>query len=103
MKFQYARFGKILRPVMPIKVKYGDKKIDYQVLVDSGADMCLFHSEMGEALGLNIKSGEMKEVFGVGGKVSVFYLHKINIEVGGWPYEIEVGFLIEKKGKCINK
>jgi len=93
MKFEYARFGKTLRPVIPIKIKNGNKKIDYQVLVDSGADLCLFHTEVGEAIGINIKSGKISEVFGVGGKASVYYVHKITIEIGGWEYEIEAGFL----------
>jgi len=73
----------------------------YEVLVDSGADFCIFSSEAGEALGLNIKKGKMRKVFGVGGKVSLYYLHKVNIEVGGWMYEIEAGFMPDVAGKIM--
>lgn len=101
MKFNYARFGKTLRPVMPIKVKYGDQKIDYQVLVDSGADMCIFDEELGDAIGLDVRSVKPNEVFGVGGKASLYYLHKIKIEVGGWEYEIEAGFMPSVAGRIM--
>lgn len=93
MKFRYARYGSILRPVIPIKVKYGEKKIGYHVLVDSGADSCFFDAEIGEALGIKIKSGQPKEVFGVGGKASIYYVHKIRIIVGGYEHEVSVGFI----------
>lgn len=93
MKFRYARYGNVLRPVIPIKLKNGDKEIGYHVLVDSGADLCLFDQEMGEAIGIDTTKGKKHEVFGVGGKASIFYVHKIKIEVGGWEYEIEAGFM----------
>jgi hypothetical protein len=93
MKFRYARYGQTLRPVIPIKLINKDSEIGYHVLVDSGADLCLFDAEIGEAVGINVKSGAPREVFGVGGKASLYYLHKVTIEVGGWPYVIEAGFM----------
>lgn len=99
MKFRYARYGKILRPVIPIKLRYGTEEIGYQVLVDSGADMCLFDAEIGEALNIEIRKGEPKEVFGVGGKTSLYYPHKIEIVVGGWSHEIEAGFMPNVAGQ----
>jgi len=93
MKFKYTYYGKTARPVIPIKLKNKDLEIGYHVLIDSGADICLFHSEVGEAIGIDITKGIKKEVFGVGGKASVYYVHKVVIEVGGWEYKIEAGFL----------
>ena len=71
MKFPYAKYGKVLRPVIPVKLRNNGKEIEYHVLVDSGADMCLFDAEIGEAIGIDIKKGILKTVFGVGGKSSV--------------------------------
>ncbi|HEY4522781.1 MAG TPA: retropepsin-like aspartic protease [Candidatus Paceibacterota bacterium] len=93
MKFRYAKYGKILRPVISITLRHKNSEIDYQVLVDSGADMCLFDAEVGEVLGIDVKKGEPKVVSGIGGKSSFYYVHKVTIEVGGWPYEIEAGFM----------
>lgn len=93
MKFRYARYGQTLRPVIPIKLRNKDQTIGYHVLVDSGADLCLFDAEIGKAIGIDIKKGTPKEVFGIGGKASLYYLHKVTIEVGGWPYVIDAGFM----------
>ncbi|MFH1473170.1 MAG: aspartyl protease family protein [bacterium] len=103
MKFRYKKFGNILRPVIPIKVfsKSNPEGFGYEVLVDSGADLCIFHAEIGEALGIKIKTGKPQEVFGVGGKVSLYYLHKISISVGGWAYNIDVGFMPNVSGNVM--
>jgi len=100
MNFRYKKYGNVLRPVIPIKLSSLDNKISlgYEVLVDSGADLCIFHAEIGEELGIDIKKGKPQEVFGIGGKASIFYLHKIMIAVGGWPYEIEAGFMPSVSG-----
>lgn len=103
MKFKYRRFdlspsydffGKfILKPIIPIKISRGDIVVKYAALIDSGADFCIFHSGIGEYLGLNIKSGI--EV-GFGGIQNVgyakAYLHKVNLEIGGIQFKVDVGF-----------
>ncbi len=45
--------------------------------------------------------GKSNEVFGVGGKATIYFLHKIIIEVGGWPFEIEAGFIPNVSGRTI--
>ena len=101
MKFKYKTYGLIPRPVIEITLKHIDNLIRYEVLVDSGADICLFSQSVGEAIGVDIKSGKIREVFGVGGKASLYYLHKISIEVGGWNYEIEAGFMPDVAGRTM--
>lgn len=102
MKFNYKKYdSSTLRPVIPIKLKNSETSMFYEVLVDSGADLCIFDAEIGEALGINVKSGEKKEVFGVGGKASVFFLHKVEIEVGGWSYKINAGFMPDVVGRVM--
>jgi hypothetical protein len=102
MKFKYKKFvvsnGTILRPVIPVKLKSASENFDYEALVDSGADICIFHSEIGELLGIDVPKGKPYEIFGVGGKASIYYLHKIMIEVGNRRYEIEAGFMPSVSG-----
>ena len=44
MKFYYKRYSaNTLRPVIPVKLKSGEMSIGYEVLVDSGADICIFN------------------------------------------------------------
>lgn len=101
MKFRYTHYGGVSRPVIPVVLKNKDQEIGYHVLVDSGADICLFHAEIGEAIGIDIIRGTAREVFGVGGKVSVYYQHRVIIDVGGLAYEIEAGFLPTIGGRIV--
>ena len=101
MKFKYKQYGSILRPVIEIILKNQGKSVRYEVLVDSGADLCIFDEEIGSYLGIDVRKGKPREVFGVGGKCSVFYIHPIIIEVGGWPFEINAGFMPSVAGKAM--
>jgi hypothetical protein len=68
MKFKYKKYGLgILRPVIPIEIIYKDRAVPYEVLVDSGADFCIFDAEIGEILSIDIISGEKQEVAGITG------------------------------------
>src|SRR3990167_7723606 len=93
MKFDYKCYGKISRPVIPIKIMYGDNAVRYEVLVDSGADICIFDGGIGDILGIDVESGERQSVGGIAGQSAAYYLHDVEIEVGGWPYKIKAGFL----------
>lgn len=93
MKFKYKRYGNIHRPVVPIKVKNGARSVGYEVLVDSGADICIFDGDIGDILGLDVESGERQSVGGIAGQSALYYLHDVVIEIGGWPYKIRAGFL----------
>lgn len=101
MKFDYKKYGRTLRPVIPVTIQHGEVKIGYHVLVDSGADLCIFHEEIGVALGIAVRKGEKCEVFGVGGKASFYYLHTVTLVVGGWPHKVEVGFMPDVAGRIM--
>ena len=94
MKFNYKRYGPgVLRPVIEIKTKVNSNSLKYHVLVDSGADISLFHAEVAEYLGIDLKKCKKGVVTGVGGKSSEYFLHKVSVEVGGWEYDMDIGFL----------
>ena len=101
MKFSYKKYNGILRPVIPIKLKNQNQEIKYEVLVDSGADFSLFNSEIGEAIGIDVKKGKVKQIFGVGGKAALYYLHKVNIEIDKKTFEIEAGFMPDVAGRIM--
>ena len=103
MKFSYLKFPlphrslffgtSILKPIIPIELAVGNKKLRYAALIDSGADFCILDGAVGEYLGLDVRSGS-KEVFGGiqerGGAEA--FLHEITLNVGGWNYTTTVGF-----------
>lgn len=103
MKFKYFKlpldkpdkfFGKtLLKAIIPIKIINNDKPIKYAALIDSGADFCIFDAEIGELIGLNIKSGDKIEFGGIQKlKGATAYIHNIEIAIGGWSYKIKAGF-----------
>jgi predicted aspartyl protease len=105
MKFDYFKFplsqkseffgSSLLKPIIPAVITnpHNGKSIKYAALIDSGADFCIFDAEIGDYLNIDIKSGQ-KEIFGGiqdrGGATA--YLHKIEIEIGGWKYKATVTF-----------
>jgi hypothetical protein len=103
MKFPYLKlslpqrsefFGfAILKPIIPLKISVEGEELRYAALIDSGADFCIFDAEIGEYLGLDIKSGKREEFGGIqerGGAEA--FLHNITINIGGWNYKTVVGF-----------
>ena len=64
----------------------------YRVLVDSGADTCLFHGAVGETLGLNVKSGRKSPMKGVTSKEGEVFYHTVVVSLDGQEVESVVGF-----------
>ncbi|MDP4010416.1 MAG: hypothetical protein Q8P37_00950 [Candidatus Spechtbacteria bacterium] len=97
MKFPYKKYGELVgapvyRPVIPVELRYRKENVKYEVLVDSGADLCIFHKEIGELLGMEIEKGKKEYVIGINGGREIFYVHSLTLNVGGWDYKIEAGF-----------
>ena len=57
MKFSYLKFGEFWKPVIPVTFVSGDKKLTYRALIDSGSDINIVHTAVGEYLGIDIKKG----------------------------------------------
>lgn len=70
----------------------GSKNVRYQAIIDSGADLCIFHGQLGEILGLNIESGKLLKFSGISGQQLTAYFHHIEIEVGGHRFNCYAGF-----------
>ncbi len=85
MKFQYTKLPHgIKRPIIRTAVSHKDKMLPYFALIDSGADINLFHAELAPLLGLDLTAGERREVGGVvEGERRAYYVHKISLHVGG--------------------
>lgn len=106
MKFRYTQYPTRDETVYPYKnsvfyptisltlINPKSKKVfpNYIVLIDSGASCCVFHAGIGEALGLDIKSGgqvPFQRAVAGGGKL---YFHKIILGLEGNKMKSEVGF-----------
>lgn len=103
MKFKYFKlplekrssfFGtSILKPIIPIELSVADIAIRYAALIDSGADFCIFDAEIGENLGLDVRSGIQIDFGGIQEKGGAkAYLHEVKLILGGYAFEIMAGF-----------
>lgn len=94
MKFKYKRYGfDTLRPVIPIEVSFNSLSVPYEVLIDSGADLCIFDVDIADILGIDVVKGIRYEVSGLTGIPEYYYLHRVIIIVDGVKYKTDVGFM----------
>ena len=75
---------------LPKKGAIRSKKIES--ITDSGANDCIFHAQIGESVGFDVKSGRMSETFGVDGKASTIYFHDMFLYAPGGAMTINAAF-----------
>jgi hypothetical protein len=92
ISFPYKRIDGRFRPIIPIEISHG-RAVRYEVLVDSGADICIFPGDIGCAIGLDIESGERFELGGVTGERRTGYFHMVTLGVGKHSFRTKVGFM----------
>jgi hypothetical protein len=81
------------RPYLIVRLINGDRHKDVISLVDSGADLCLFHSDIGRMLGIEIEAAPELAFQGVSGAKEVAYLHRVDLIVRGLnAITLDVGF-----------
>ena len=102
IKFPYkfipgSRGGVTPRPVIPIKIGLDENSATHGffALIDSGADFCIFSPEVASEIGIkDITTGPKDSVAGVvAGAKSDYYMHRVVIKIGGWPYAMDVAFM----------
>ena len=81
-------------PVIPLSLKFGNKKKEFFALVDSGATISIFRSEVADSLGINVTSGKEIYLGGVGGRIKG-YIHNLETEIAGKHFVFPVVFSYE--------
>ena len=103
LKFKYKKiplaaklplFGfSILRPIIPVQLFGKGDKINYEILLDSGADTCVFDGSIGELLGLDVATGTPVQFSGVqNATAGQAYLHNVDLSIGGHKLAIPAIF-----------
>jgi len=92
MTFSYRDITpRIKRPIIRVVLKSKDTFVIYPVLIDSGADYCIFSIELARAL--NIKLSKSKISFmGVGKEKVQGFWGEVAIRVGEVTYELKAIF-----------
>ncbi|MGH9873792.1 MAG: retropepsin-like aspartic protease [Pyrinomonadaceae bacterium] len=100
MRFRYTEIrnnqdptSPFQRPYLIVRLIHGTQHKDVISLVDSGADLCLFHSDIGRMLGIDVESGSELAFQGVSGAREAAYLHRVGLAVSGLrSMSLDVGF-----------
>ncbi|MEK7644922.1 MAG: retropepsin-like aspartic protease [Patescibacteria group bacterium] len=98
MKFRYKEVALgVFRPIIRVAIKNPKdtgRHIECHALIDSGADMNLFSSDIAEAIGLDLESGKKGTVSGItAGESQATYTIPVILSVGGWEYRVDMSFM----------
>lgn len=94
IKFPYLRKEKKYYPIIPILLRYKDKFIFTEALVDSGANTSVFHAEIAEQLDIEFKHGKKIYLGGIGGRI-LAYLHQVKIRITNIDFTCKIAFTEE--------
>jgi hypothetical protein len=98
LTYNYKKFGPYLKPVIFLNIHYKKISRSTLALIDSGADKCIFHADLGQLLGIDVLSGPLETIGGIasdGSKTPKFikgYLHKVGITIKGETRNIDALF-----------
>jgi hypothetical protein len=79
---------------VPIELGYGGERVRTTAKVDTGAEFCLFERGLGEALGIEVESGEKKELRTASGSFVAFG-HEVSLRVLGFDFSLVAYFPLE--------
>jgi predicted aspartyl protease len=85
MKFPYLKYGSFYRPVVPVTLVHDSQRFTTRTLLDTGADISIVRSEIGEQIGLEVTSGIKYTIAGVGG-TTIGYYHMLDLVLGGTTF-----------------
>lgn len=69
LKHPFSSKEFILRPIIPVSLKYRDQSLRYEALIDSGADFNIFPLEIAEKLEVRLKDANKITFEGIGGNI----------------------------------
>lgn len=97
--------GTIYRPKVPIRLCYGHKLNTFIVdcLADSGSDFNIFPAAWGETVGIKIKKGIYKEIYGIGGVKIDSYAHRVKLYIENNVFTAETYFSYEQNTPLLGR
>jgi len=92
-RFKYAKFGSYFRPVIQVALRHNDKEFKYLALIDSGADLNIFHANLASILGIDISKLKTHSFEGIKKEASALgYLSVIKIGIDNIFFDTPVVF-----------
>ena len=79
-------------PIVYLQVWTGNRWLYLQAYVDSGASWSVFHVDVAQLLGINLKRAKRRYVTLGNGSVLPIYLERIKVRFGGAEFTVPAGF-----------
>ena len=82
-------------PLVDLRLKIGDSTTPLlKMLIDSGSAYCIFGSDTAEALGINVRSGKLRQgIAGIGGGEVDLYFFSIELLIDSLRVDCYAGFM----------
>ncbi len=80
-----------------ISRKHAPPSLRFAAMIDTGSPFCLFHAQIGESIGVDIRAGIEQSIAGVVPGVNTpAYFHRLNLHLeANWVVEINAGFIVD--------
>ena len=94
MEFPYLYRKDRLYPIVPFEIRKGKLVLKTEALVDSGANISVFSSDIADYLGLELIKGKQIYLQGIGGRI-VGYIHKVKVDIANISFSCPIVFSAE--------
>lgn len=92
--FKYAKVGEKEYPLIPISLRHGYRELTTLALLDSGATISVFRSEIAEALEIDWRKGEEMLLQSANAKFAA-YMNKIKVRIEDTELTLKIAFTEE--------
>ncbi len=91
--FSFSRRSIIFsRPIIPVILIYQKKFVQFEALIDSGADYNIFHGDIAVYLGMKLNKGARRNISGISGGEIKGYEHRLTLKIEPCAYKTKVVF-----------
>jgi len=94
-KLPDGKGGFVYCAMLPINIALPSKNAPrskrFEAIIDSGATRCMFHAQIGQAIGLDIEKGQKETTLGIAGETDT-YRHDVSLYVPGGIIAVRAGF-----------
>lgn len=89
-----SSLGIVYRPIIKVGLRDANGE-QFELSVDSGADISIFSRRIGDIMGINVEKGEEKIFRGIVGEL-IAYVHKIPVSINDREVETRVAFALSE-------
>ena len=96
----FKKNKRLLRPIIPVSIRYKNRSFYFEALIDSGSDFNIFPKELGEKLGIKLQAKNKVQFSGINSAFNEGFSASANLNIGIFTINTEIVFseAMESKG-----